>query len=101
MSEMAVTSIGSASRAVPAAAASSAERRAALRGAANELVGATFFSQMLKMARNSSLKCELGHGGHGEEIFGAQLDQELARRAALAMRNSLSEAIYKRYAGKV
>ncbi len=78
------------------AAASVQQRKAMLRQAAEEMVGVTFFGQMLKMARNSRLKGELGHGGRGEEIFGAQLDQELARRAGSGLRNSLSEAIYNR-----
>ena len=52
--------------------------------------------EMLKIARGSALKGEFGHGGRGEEIFAAQLDQELARRAGRGARNSLSEAIYDR-----
>ncbi len=79
-----------------AAGASLEQRKAMLRQAADELVGVTFFGTMLKMARNSRLKGSFGHGGRGEDIFGAQLDQELARRAGQGMKNGLSEAIYNR-----
>lgn len=79
-----------------AAAASPERRKAMLRQAVDEMVGVTFFGQMLKMARNTCLKGEIGHGGRGEDIFGAQLDQELARRAGAGMKDSLSETIYDR-----
>lgn len=79
-----------------AAGASPEQRKAALRQAAEEMVGVTFFGEMLKMARNAKIKGPFGHGGRGEEVFGGQLDQELARRAGQGMKNSLSEAIYKR-----
>lgn len=72
-------------------------RKAALRQMSEEMVGATFFGQMLKSSRNSPLKGTFGHGGRGEDVFGAQLDLELARRAGRGMKNSLSEAIYRRY----
>lgn len=78
------------------AGASREQRRAMLRRASEEMVGVTFFGEMLKLARNSKLKGELGHGGRGEEVFGGQLDQELARRVGAGMKNSLSEAIYNR-----
>jgi hypothetical protein len=72
------------------------QRKAMLHQAAEEMVGVTFFGEMLKMARSSKLKGTFGHGGRGEEVFGAQLDQELARKAGSGMNNSLSEAIYNR-----
>jgi len=81
--------------------ASSEQRKAILRQAVDEVVGVTFFGQMLKMARNSVIKGEYGHGGRGEEVFGAQLDMELARRVGGAMPTSLSETIYRRLAKRV
>ncbi len=75
-------------------------RQAVLRQAVGEMVGETFFGQMLKIARNSPLKSELGHGGRGEDIFAAQLDQELARRAGQGAQNGLAEAIYRRLVGR-
>src|SRR5688572_27890828 len=76
--------------------ASQAKRKAVLKETVQEMVGVTFFGQMLKMARNSPLKGEFGHGGRGEEIFGNQLDAEFARRAGREMKNGLSDSIYKR-----
>ena len=78
------------------ATASTERRKVMLRQAVDEMVGVTFFGEMLKMARNARLKGDIGHGGRGEEIFGAQRDQELARRAGAGMKNSLSETIYNR-----
>jgi hypothetical protein len=78
------------------ASANPAQRRQMLRQAIDEVVGATFYGPMLKMARDNPFKGEFGHGGRGEEIFGAQLDMELARRASHTSRNSLSDAIYRR-----
>lgn len=85
-----------ATTATPAAADPLEQRKALLRQATQEMVGTTFFSQMLKIARDSKFKGTIGHGGRGEDIFGGQLDQELARRAGGGMKNSLSEAIYDR-----
>jgi hypothetical protein len=80
------------------AGASKDRRRKMLRQAVDETVGVTFFGEMLKIARNSKLKGTIGHGGRGEDMFGPQLDMELARRAGKSMKNSLSDAIYNRLA---
>lgn len=66
-----------------------------LRQAAKEVVGSTFFAPMLKMARDNALKGKYGHGGRGEEIFGAQLDMELARRASHRLDGGLVDAVVK------
>ena len=73
-------------------------RQEQLRASVQEMVGQTFFGQMLKAARNSPLKSELFHGGRGEEIFGTQLDAEFARRAGMGTKSSLTDAIYNRLA---
>jgi hypothetical protein len=36
------------------------------------------------------------HGGRGEDIFGAQLDMELARRASHRVQGGLTDALMKR-----
>ena len=72
------------------------QRRTMLRQAVDVVVGATFYTPMLKMARDNPFKGKIGHGGRGEEIFGAQLDMELARRASHASNNTLAEAITRR-----
>jgi len=74
------------------------QRQQMLRQAVDEVVGATFYQPMLKMARENPFKGKFGHGGRGEEIFGAQLDMELARRASHKSGNSLNAAIYKQLA---
>src|SRR5690242_14559171 len=75
------------------------ERHAALRQAAQEVVGTTFLGEMLKLSRSTPFKNKMFHGGRGEEMFQAQLDAELTRRAGGAMQNNLSEAIVNRLSG--
>ncbi len=83
------------------ASASAQQRRTMLRKAVNEVVGTAFFGEMLKIARTSASEVKFGHGGRGEEIFRAQLDQELARCAGRGMKNSLSEMLFNRLSKKV
>lgn len=71
------------------------QRKDLLRSASNEVVGTFFYGQMLKMSRNTALKGEIGHGGRGEEVFGAQLDMEMARLASQKQGFSMSDALYK------
>jgi hypothetical protein len=75
------------------------QRRDAIRQAAQEVVGTTFLGEMLKMSRSSPFKNKMFHGGRGEEIFQAQLDTELTRRAGGSMQSNLTEAIVKRLGG--
>lgn len=82
------------------AGASTGQRQQMLRQAVNELVGSTFYAEMLKMSRANPFKGKFGHGGRGEEVFGAQLDQELARRAGAASNSKMTDAIYKRLGGE-
>lgn len=72
-----------------------AQRETALRQKVDEFVGLTFYGTLMKMTRNSALKGPYGHGGRGEEVFRAQLDQELAKRAGRASSSSLNEAVYR------
>lgn len=69
-----------------------------LRRAIDQLVGSVFYGAMLRSLRASTMKGEYGHGGHGEEVFQAQLDQIIAERAGQAQRYSLNNAIYERLA---
>ncbi len=46
--------------------------------------------------RASGLRGKYGHGGRGEEVFAAQLDQILAERAGRARGYDLSDAIMGR-----
>ena len=69
-----------------------------LREAVGSVVGTVFYGTLLKAMRNSVLKGEFGHGGRGEEVFQAQLDQMLVERVGQASGFSLHEALYKRLA---
>lgn len=69
-----------------------------LRQAVDQLVGSVFYGAMLRSLRASTVKGEYGHGGRGEEVFQAQLDQIIAERAGQAQRYSLNHAIYERLA---
>ena len=83
--------------ATQAATVSPTQRRQMLRQAVQEVVGSVFLAPMLKMARENPLKGKYMHGGRGEDIFGAQLDMELARRASHRVQGGLTEALIKRF----
>lgn len=70
-------------------------QRDKLREATRQLVGSVFYGTLLKNMRASSLRGEIGHGGRGEEVFGAQLDGVLAERAGMATRGGLADHLYK------
>jgi len=78
--------------------ASAADRaRAELRQTAREVTGQIFFGTLLRQLRSSTLKGEYGHGGRGEEIFQAQLDQILAERAGRGTDTDIADALVRRY----
>ncbi|MHC4063068.1 MAG: hypothetical protein ACYSUQ_07270 [Planctomycetota bacterium] len=77
------------------AATSSADAR--LGDAADRVVGATFYGTLLRTLRSSSLRGEYGHGGRGEEVFQAQLDQIFAEQAGRARNFDLSKVIARTY----
>jgi hypothetical protein len=83
------------------AGASDEQRRAMLKQAVDEVVGVTFFGEMLRIARNNPLKSTIGHGGHGEDVFKPQLDMEFARRMGHSVRSGLSDALYNRLARRI
>ncbi|NLX14139.1 MAG: hypothetical protein GXY44_10875 [Phycisphaerales bacterium] len=100
MSEMNVTSMDAAKP--TAAQASRSQQVNKLREVVGEMVGVTFFGQMLKIAQSNSFKADFAQGGRGEEMFRGQLDMELARRAGKGMRGGLADQItdyYTRYLG--
>lgn len=68
----------------------------AVREKVGELVGMTFFGKMLEMEQDSPLKSDIMHGGRGEEIFRAQLNQELSREAGRSGRLGIGQAIAER-----
>jgi hypothetical protein len=92
---MSVSPVASVSSVSPAGASSTPQRKA-LREAVNQVVGQMLYAPMFKMASESPFKGGFGHGGRGEDIFRAQLDMELGRRAATRVSGSLSDALYER-----
>ncbi len=68
-----------------------------LKHAADEIVGSIFYGTMLRQLRASEFKGKYGHGGRGEEVFQAQLDEIFAKEMGRAKNANLSDAIVKRY----
>ena len=64
---------------------------------AGEVVGQIFFAPLLAQMRSSGLKGEFGHGGRGEEVFGAQLDSLLASEIGKSKQSPIAEVICRRY----
>lgn len=86
---------------ISAAGGQAGPRLKALRDVAGQVVGSVFYGQLLRNLRDSSLKGQYGHGGRGEEVFQAQMDQFLAEEAGQARGFDLAEAIYQRFANRV
>ncbi len=72
-----------------------------LRTTAGQVVGSVFYGTLLKELRQSSLKGELGHGGRGEDVFQAQLDQVFVEGIGKSTRFDLVDAIYNSFADRV
>ncbi len=70
------------------------QRLSELRGMVNEVVGVTFFGQMLKMAQNNPFKANYMQGGRGEDMFRGQLNMELAGHVGRGVHTGLGENIY-------
>ena len=75
-----------------------ASRADQVRQQMTELVGLALFLPLLKQARQSAFRSELFHGGAGEEMFAAQLDQVIADRLSQRTNLPLVEVAYRRYA---
>jgi murein DD-endopeptidase MepM/ murein hydrolase activator NlpD len=58
-----------------------------------------FTYQLLKSMRSTVDKCDLFHGGHGEEVYESLLDQELAKNMAGLGSNSLADFLYRQLKG--
>lgn len=56
---------------------------------------AIFTYEVLKSMRRTVEKCDLFHGGQGEEIYEGLLDQELAKGMTGDGPNSLAEQLYR------
>jgi hypothetical protein len=65
-----------------------------LREAFNEFVGQSFFSQLLSQMRKTVDKPAYFHGGMGEDLFQARLDEVLVERLSDATGDSFSKPMY-------
>ena len=54
-----------------------------------------FTYQLLKTMRRTIEKCDLFHGGQGEEIYESFLDQELSKNVAGSGHHSMAELLYR------
>ncbi|RJP32700.1 MAG: hypothetical protein C4547_13360 [Phycisphaerales bacterium] len=63
-----------------------------------QVVGRLFFGAILAQARSTGLKGEYGHGGRGEDVFGAQLDGLFAERVGQAGDFGPAKALYEHLA---
>ena len=54
-----------------------------------------FTYELLKSMRRTVEKCELFHGGQGEDVYQSLLDMELAKGMAGSGPNSLNELLYQ------
>ncbi len=58
---------------------------------------AIFTYQLLKSMRNTIEKCDLLHGGQGEEIYQSLFDMELSKQMADLSPGSLSRLLYDQF----
>jgi hypothetical protein len=62
----------------------------------NQFVGETFYGQMIKAMRSTVGKPAYFHGGRGEEVFRAQLDQTLAEHMTEATADRFTAPLFQR-----
>lgn len=75
--------------------ANSKQDQKELRGAFDAFVGKVFYGQLLAEMRKSVGKPAYFHGGRGEEVFQAQLDQVLGERMAQSNASQFSDAMFQ------
>jgi hypothetical protein len=61
-----------------------------------QFVGETFYGQMIKAMRSTVGKPAYFHGGRGEEVFRAQLDQTLAEHMTVATADRFADPMFQR-----
>jgi Rod binding domain-containing protein len=66
----------------------------ASREAFQAFVAGTFYKQMLKSLRSTVDKAEYFHGGRAEEVFEAQLDQQVAEDLAARQGGVFADKLY-------
>ena len=71
------------------------ENNSELRTAFDSFVGETFYSQMIKSMHKMHSKPAYFHGGHAEEMFQTQLDQNMVERMSKTSAKSFSDPMYE------
>jgi peptidoglycan hydrolase FlgJ len=61
-----------------------------------QFVGETFYGQMIKSMRSTVGKPAYFHGGRGEEVFRAQLDQTMAEHMTSATASRFADPMFQR-----
>lgn len=72
------------------------DKALSVREAFTNFVGETFFSQLIKSMRATTDKAAYFHGGQGEEIFTAQLDQTMAEEMTAASADKFANPMFER-----
>lgn len=62
-----------------------------------DFVAGTFFQQMLKSLRSTQEKPAYFHGGHAEEMFQSQLDQQVSQDLAKSHGGPFVDQLYKAF----
>lgn len=60
-----------------------------------QFVGQTFFSQLIKSARSGMQESAYFHGGQGEKVFQAQLDQVFAEEMTEATGEQVADPMFE------
>lgn len=81
----------------PRTASGASPDTARLRKQAGAALGHVFYGTLLSAIRKSRTDSAFGHGGRGEQVFGAQLDALLAERMGEADRHGLADSVLRRY----
>ncbi|MCG3136647.1 MAG: hypothetical protein HJJLKODD_00482 [Phycisphaerae bacterium] len=66
-----------------------------LHDSVTQLVSISFFETLMESSRNGAFKGDLGHGGRGEEVFGGQLDRQLAMEMSKSPKFGVTQNIYQ------
>ena len=72
-----------------------------LRQVTAQFVSTAFLMPMLKQVREDPFRTPMFHGGQGEKVFGAQLDQTLADRIAGSPAFGLTDRLFEHLSGQL
>jgi flagellar protein FlgJ len=72
------------------------QKEKALRKACKDFES-VFTHELLKSMRRTVEKCDLFHGGQGEEVYESLLDMELSKSLADTGPNSITAQLYKQF----